>query len=494
VLTAREVNGMEEKISPATIEDGRLVFSLTPYQPKAFAVTLEPPVKDPLPRPKFAVVKLPFNVDGISWDDYRCDGDMDGHGNTLAGELLPDTVNYRGIPFVIGPSSAGALNMVECDSQEVALPRGSYKYLYLLATSVNGPTETDCHVGRLSFPLRLPDYAEKIGQWNNRLMNGVVVDKPEEIAPAWLNDFPVAWYGSHRHTDSCANETYRFTYLFAQELKLPDDARTLTLPADRHVRVLAATMVDAPYAPVTAAEPLYDHAGGSIVRIKTDSVAFAGQTTISMESPNFETDIYYTLDGSKPTADATRYTEPFTVNRTGVVKALAACLWNSSRYVSSLSLTKVGLHDPVQVADLKPGLDCRYYEGEWENLPDFTTLKPANRFVADTVAIPGTARPEDYGLVFTGYVKVPADGVYSFGLNSDDGSRLVVADSVVVDNDGIHGEGEVTGLIGLKEGNHPFTVYMFQCKGGQALSVTVAGPSMKKTTVPASMLFHKSGI
>jgi len=489
VLTAREVNGMEEEIGPASIEDGRLVFGLTPYRPKAFAVTLEPPTKDPLPRPKFAAVKLPFNVDGISWDDDRCDGDMDGHGNTMAGELLPDTIVYRGIPFVVGPSSVGALNMVACDGQEISLPQGSYNALFLLATSVNGPSDATCQVSDRDYPMPLPDYAEKIGQWNNRLMNGVVVDKPEDIAPAWFNDYPVAWYGSHRHNAKCENETYRFTCLFAVPVDVPEDARTLTLPADPHVRLLAATLVDEPYWPAQPAAPLYDQFRGAIVRIKADSTAFAGQTTLSISSPNPGHEIRYTLDGSEPTDNSALYTGPFTVNASTVVKA-ATQLWDKDHYVSKLSVTKVELHDAVQVANLDPGADCRYYEGEWEELPDFATLEPVLQFVADTVAIPSTARPEDYGLVFTGFVKVPTDGVYEFGVSSDDGSRLYIADSLLADNDGLHGEWEETGLIGLKVGYHPFTVQMFQCKGGQALSMTVAGPSLEKTTAPASMLFH----
>ena len=490
VLAAREVNGMEDEIGPATIEDGRLVFALTPYQPKAFAVTLDPLVDNPVPRPKYAAVELPFNVDGISWDDDRCDGDMDGHGNTLAGELLPDTIFYQGVPFVVGPSSAGALNMVQCKGQEVELPWGSYNTLYLLATSTYWPTRTNCEVDGEPYTLLLPDYAEKIGQWNNRLMNGVLVDKPEEIAAAWFNDRLVAWYGSHRHNPRCENETYRFTYLFAVPLDIPAGAQKLILPTDSHVRVVAATLVDPPYGPARPAEPLYDQFHGTYMTILPDSLAFAGQTKVNFKTPVFGTTIFYTLDGSEPTENSTPYTKTFTVNETTVIKALAVSDRYHDSYESQLRVTKMELHDAVQVANLVPGADCRYYEGEWEKLPDFTTLTPVSRFVADTVAIPNTARPEDYGLVFNGYVKVPADGVYAFGLNTDDGSRLVVADSVVIDNDGIHGDGEVNGLIGLKAGYHPFTVYMFQCKGGQALSVTIAGPSVKKTNLPASMLFH----
>ena len=70
-----------------------------------------------------------------------------------------------------------------------------------------------------------------------------------------------------------------------------------------------------------------------------------------------------------------------------------------------------------------------------------------------------------YGLVMRGYVQIPSEGLYEFGLSSDDGSVLWIGDSLVVDNDGLHGSGEIPGQIALKAGLHPITIKMFQCKG-----------------------------
>jgi hypothetical protein len=146
----------------------------------------------------------------------------------------------------------------------------------------------------------------------------------------------------------------------------------------------------------------------------------------------------------------------------------------------------------VAVENVAPGLQCYYYEGEWQRLPDFDALTPSNEFLMDTVIIPEVARPEDYGLVFKGFVNVPADGLYEFGINSDDGSALWVADTLVADNDGIHGAGEIAGKVALKSGLHPIEARMFQCKGGQALNLYITGPGIEKTEPGRSMLFHKT--
>jgi len=49
------------------------------------------------------------------------------------------------------------------------------------------------------------------------------------------------------------------------------------------------------------------------------------------------------------------------------------------------------------------------------------------------------------GLTFGGYVKVPQGNHYAFGLGSDDGSKLLISDSLVVDNDGPTGGGDIAG-------------------------------------------------
>lgn len=47
------------------------------------------------------------------------------------------------------------------------------------------------------------------------------------------------------------------------------------------------------------------------------------------------------------------------------------------------------------------------------------------------------------------------------------------------------------GLIGLKAGYHRITAYMFQCKGGEALGISVTEASLPKQAILAAMLFHE---
>ena len=99
-------------------------------------------------------------------------------------------------------------------------------------------------------------------------------------------------------------------------------------------------------------------------------------------------------------------------------------------------------------------------------------------------------QPEFFGLRYTGYIKVPKDGVYTFYTSSDDGSRLYIADELVVDNDGLHGAQEAHGRIALTAGMHPLTVDYFQRAGGAVLDVFYSGPGIDKHVVKDDVLFH----
>jgi signal transduction histidine kinase len=72
------------------------------------------------------------------------------------------------------------------------------------------------------------------------------------------------------------------------------------------------------------------------------------------------------------------------------------------------------------------GLNYLAYNGEWNFLPDFSQLKPVAAGVATNFSLAYRARQENTALVFSGYLEIRHAGIYTFYLNSDDGSRLEV--------------------------------------------------------------------
>lgn len=144
--------------------------------------------------------------------------------------------------------------------------------------------------------------------------------------------------------------------------------------------------------------------------------------------------------------------------------------------------------EPVAVAAGAEGLDYAYYEGEWTELPDFDALQPAATGAAVKVDTDATPREEYFGLRYRGYFRAPQDGIYTFTLASNDGSRLSLGDGVLIDNDGLHSIEQRSEAVGLKAGLHPILIEFFQAGGVRHLSVHVEGPGVPRRSLSAADL------
>jgi len=263
------------------------------------------------------------------------------------------------------------------------------------------------------------------------------------------------------------------------------------LPRNPRIRLLAATMANTGGDPVRPARPLYDVAHATLARVSAERHSFTDSMVVRLHSPVPAATVYYTVDGSEPSLSSQQYAVPVVVKETTQLNARAFLPGADDSYVTRTTFTRLVPRPAADLGSPMPGLHCSYYEGEWTELPDFDALTVEREDTMDSVAIPEFAQEEDYGLVFTGYVRVPRDGLYDFFVNSDDGSALFVDGSLIADNDGIHGEWEISGEVALKAGLHPIAVRMFQRKGGQLLEVSWQGPGLERRPLSADMLFHE---
>jgi hypothetical protein len=155
----------------------------------------------------------------------------------------------------------------------------------------------------------------------------------------------------------------------------------------------------------------------------------------------------------------------------------------------SLSTSTVVLRNPENPAATASGLDYQYYEGTgWSVLPDFNALTAIKSGTAANFDPGVRNRDDNFGVSFTGFVNVPTDGTYTFYTSSDDGSKLFIGTTEVVNNDGLHGSQERSGTIGLKAGKHAVRVVFFEATGGEVLAVSYAGPGITKQAIPATAL------
>jgi hypothetical protein len=94
-----------------------------------------------------------------------------------------------------------------------------------------------------------------------------------------------------------------------------------------------------------------------------------------------------------------------------------------------------------------------------------------------------TLPPDCFSVRWTGNLKIPADGSYTFYLLSDDGARLYVDDRLVVDNWGEHSALEIDGAIDLSAGAVPIRLEYYDDFGNARVRLSWSTPTRSKTVV-----------
>jgi hypothetical protein len=111
-------------------------------------------------------------------------------------------------------------------------------------------------------------------------------------------------------------------------------------------------------------------------------------------------------------------------------------------------------------------------------------------FAATLEAFPGTKLVDNFYVVWTGKIRIPADGAYTFFLESDDGSRCFIDGAQVVDNGGLHEMQESPGKVELKAGDHVIKVEFFDAGEEAGCILSWKSAKTEKQVVPENVLFH----
>lgn len=264
--------------------------------------------------------------------------------------------------------------------------------------------------------------------------------------------------------------------LYTGPLKIDKPCTIKAMALDAHFRSspIASTSVEPALSSITP-------------RFAPDSVHIFGKpATVTITYPFAGAAIRYTTDGSDPTPQSPLYTAPLTIDAECTIKAIAL---DKSARSSAASMTKAWVAlKPVEAAAVERGfLRCRYYEGKWPSgkvLPDFTTLTPKSESLEAGVVMPANHAKDGFALLYTGYIDVPVDGVYTFVTEANDGANLLISKRLVVDNTVEGGSGSV----GLYAGRHPIEIQYWEKAHDQHLRVFWSGPGFERVPLPASVL------
>ena len=217
---------------------------------------------------------------------------------------------------------------------------------------------------------------------------------------------------------------------------------------------------------------------------------FTDKINVKILKPKINSVVRYTLDGSEPTYESTIYTGPFYLKNSAVLKACEFYSDGSKGRTRSGTYNKQELLAPVEVDNLQLGLNYQYVEGKYDHTDQVPREQYQKKGVLKSFVFPPDNIKHYFGVIYSGYINILDEGIYTFYTETNDGSQLYVGDRVVVDHGGLHPADEKSGGIALKTGHHPIKVIYFQNAGASSVKISYESTKLEKQEIPESVLFH----
>lgn len=217
---------------------------------------------------------------------------------------------------------------------------------------------------------------------------------------------------------------------------------------------------------------------------------FVKETVFKVDNPLSGMQVHYTTDGSIPTLRSKVLSAPLTINRSMQIKFALISPGGARGDIYTVNYRQVPLAKSVSVEGTsRKGLSCSFYDGLFKNTSLIKGVGDKKQ-VVDGIVVPHDFVTAAFALRYKGYIKVPATGIYTFYLTCDDGGKLYIANSVIVDNDGLHSAIEKSGQAALAKGTHPFLLDFIEGGGGFTLKLKYSFNGGTPQDIPDNWFVH----
>jgi hypothetical protein len=196
-----------------------------------------------------------YNLNGVYTDGTSfSNGGLDGDGYAFSSNILTKSRVLSNVLFRFGP--ANALNAIYGTGQTIPLPQGAYTTLQMLATGINGNQSGQVFTVTYTDGTQ-SNFTQSFSDWfspSNNLSEQEAVAMPYRDAATGVKD------------DRQFN-LYGYTFVLNRGKRV----KSVTLPNNRNVVILAATVTDQPLGTQVNLASVYNASG-----IYTDGTTFPG--------------------------------------------------------------------------------------------------------------------------------------------------------------------------------------------------------------------------
>jgi hypothetical protein len=141
----------------------------------------------------------------------------------------------------------------------------------------------------------------------------------------------------------------------------------------------------------------------------------------------------------------------------------------------------------IDEGDLSRGVAVSSYLGEWQWVPEFTQT-PHQAKVQKTINLGALPAEKNAGLLFSGYIKIPEPGDWTFHGQAKGGMIFKIHNKLVLDGDYKYDGNLLSSTVKLDQGIHPYRLYYKAPDGEPSLNLQWQGPNNAMGLIPADAL------
>jgi len=226
-----------------------------------------------------------------------------------------------------------------------------------------------------------------------------------------------------------------------------------------------------------------------------DTIVFGTKLNVNLKPSVSGAKVYYTIDGYDPRETDIAYSVPMTYDvppdQYRELKTIVITPTGKRSIITHEIVYNKMPFAAVNFIGTAKGMKYQLLTGEFtgiDQLKGAPVIDTGTALSFNTSAFKKNIK--GFGVVYEGFIRIDADGVYGFSLASANGSQLLIDNQPVVDNDGKHGVFEQGGAAPLLKGFHRITVKYFDSGNSGLLRVMMTIPGKPKGEISPDMMFN----
>ncbi|WP_158870069.1 GH92 family glycosyl hydrolase [Maribellus comscasis] len=217
----------------------------------------------------------------------------------------------------------------------------------------------------------------------------------------------------------------------------------------------------------------------------TNDEYFLHEASVTLGCNDKDAKIYYTTDGSRPTNKSNLYSSPVEVYETTNLRFASYKDGILPSAPVSVKLSKLEFEDYKNYEGEKifrKGIEYKYYHAHVMEENDLEKLIPLETGIIQNFTIKQRKREDYFGYIYSGYLHVSKDGIYTFSIKVNDKCTLY-----------LDGKEFLRGgfkTIALRKGKYKIDEKYFQLGAKKFNIISWQGPDFEMQEIPAGVLFH----